>query len=102
MPHVRICAGGGEQSSSLPRPNRWTLRVRFDAARKAAAEAAEKEATPESLAARIRKFQFRDIRPRAASDIGDLSAASKLLGHTEQQITRKVYRRVGETVKPTK
>ena len=84
--------------------NRWTLRVRFDAARKAAAEAAEKEATPESLAlaARIRKFQFRDIRPRAASDIGDLSAASKLLGHTEQQITRKVYRRVGETVKPTK
>ncbi len=84
--------------------NRWTLRVRFDAARKAAAEAAEQEATAESLAlaARIRKFQFRDIRPRAASDISDLSAASKLLGHTEQQITRKVYRRVGETVKPTK
>lgn len=84
--------------------NRWTLRVRFDAARSAAAEAAEKEATPEALALadRIRKFQFRDIRPRAASDIGDLSAASKLLGHTEQQITRKVYIRVGETVKPTK
>lgn len=84
--------------------NRWTLRVRFDAARKAAAEAAEQEATLESiaLAARIRKFQFRDIRPRAASDIGDLSAASKLLGHTEQQITRKVYIRRGETVKPTK
>lgn len=84
--------------------NRWTLRVRFDAARKAAAEAAEMEATPASkaLADRIRRFQFRDIRPRAASDIGDLTAASKLLGHTEQQITRKVYIRVGETVKPTK
>jgi integrase len=84
--------------------NRWTLRVRFDAARKAAAEAAELEATPSSkaLADRVRKFQFRDIRPRAASDIGDLTAASKLLGHTEQQITRKVYIRVGETVKPTK
>lgn len=84
--------------------NRWTLRVRFDAARKAAAEAADMEATPESiaLADRVRKFQFRDIRPRAASDIGDLTAASKLLGHTEQQITKKVYIRVGETVKPTK
>lgn len=84
--------------------NRWTLRVRFDAARKAAAEAAEKDGGPDgvALAERIRKFQFRDIRPRAASDIGDLAAASKLLGHTEQQITRKVYRRVGETVKPTK
>ena len=84
--------------------NRWTLRVRFDAARKAAAGAAAQEDTPESnaLADRIRKFQFRDIRPRAASDIGDLTAASKLLGHTEQQITKKVYIRVGETVKPTK
>lgn len=84
--------------------NRGTLRVRFDKARKAAAKAAETDATPESiaLADRIRKFQFRDIRPRAASDIGDLTAASKLLGHTEQQITRKVYIRVGETVKPTK
>lgn len=84
--------------------NRWTLRIRFDAARKAAAEAAEKEDTPEgtALAERIRKFQFRDIRPRAASDIGDLTAASKLLGHTEQQITKKVYIRKGETVKPTK
>ena len=28
--------------------------------------------------------------------------ASKLLGHTEHEITEKVYRRVGETVKPTK
>ena len=84
--------------------NRWTLRIRFDTARKAAAEAAERDGTPEgaALAERIRSFQFRDIRPRAASDIGDLAAASKLLGHTEQQITRKVYIRVGETVKPTK
>lgn len=84
--------------------NRWTLRVRFDAARKAAANAAEKDGGLDgaALAERIRKFQFRDIRPRAASDIGDLAQASKLLGHTEQQITRKVYRRVGETVKPTK
>lgn len=84
--------------------NRWTLRTRFDSARKAAAEAAERISTPEgaALAERIRQFQFRDIRPRAASDIGDLTAASKLLGHTQQQITKRVYLRKGETVKPTK
>lgn len=84
--------------------NRGTLRVRFDNARVAAAEAAAKVGTPESLAlaVRIRQFQFRDIRPKAASEIGDLGLASKLLGHTQQEITKKVYRRVGETVKPTK
>lgn len=84
--------------------NRWTLRIRFDAARKTAAKAAETDGSPEgaALAERIRKFQFRDIRPRAASDIDDLAAASKLLGHTEQAITKKVYIRKGETVKPTK
>ena len=84
--------------------NRGTLRVRFDAARLAAAEAAEAAATPESsaLAVRIRQFQFRDIRPKAASEIGDLGLASRLLGHTQQEITKKVYLRVGETVKPTK
>lgn len=52
--------------------------------------------------ARVRQFQFRDIRPKAASEIGDVMAASKLLGHTEQEITKKVYIRVGETVKPTR
>lgn len=84
--------------------NRWTLRIRFDSARKAAAEAAEARGTPEmlDLAQRIRQFQFRDIRPKAASEIGDLGLASKLLGHTEQELTKKVYVRIGETVKPTK
>ena len=51
--------------------------------------------------AKLRAFQFRDIRPKAASEM-DLEHASKLLGHTEHEITEKVYRRVGETVKPTK
>lgn len=84
--------------------NRWTLRIRFDSAREAAAEAAEKQGTPEmlDLSKRIRQFQFRDIRPKAASEIGDLGLASKLLGHTEQELTKKVYVRIGETVKPTK
>lgn len=77
-----------------------TLRVRFDAARDAAAKAAD-QAENAALAARIRAFQFRDIRPKAASET-DLAHASKLLGHTDKQITRTVYQRVGETVMPMK
>lgn len=80
--------------------NQHTLRIRFDAARAAAAKAAD-EAENASLASRIRAFQFRDIRPKAASEL-PLDHASKLLGHTEHEITEKVYRRVGEVVKPTK
>lgn len=80
--------------------NRWTLRNRFDDARAAAAAKAD-EAGDADLAMRIRAFQFRDIRPKAASET-DLAHASKLLGHTDKQITQTVYRRVGETVKPTK
>ena len=75
--------------------NQYTLRVRFDQARINAAQ------NNPDLADRIMAFQFRDIRPKAASEI-DLEHASKLLGHTEQEITEKVYRRVGEVVKPTK
>jgi integrase len=80
--------------------NKGTLRTRFDDARATAAKAAE-EAGNVELAARIRAFQFRDIRPKAASET-DLAHASKLLGHTDKQITRTVYQRVGETVLPTK
>lgn len=75
--------------------NQYTLRVRFDQARVAAIKQVP------DLADRIKAFQFRDIRPKAASEM-DLNHASKLLGHTEQEITEKVYRRVGEVVKPTK
>ncbi|MGY8624194.1 tyrosine-type recombinase/integrase [Chromobacterium violaceum] len=84
--------------------NRWTLRNRWDAARDDAIEAALKADTPDAqdLARRIRQFQFRDIRPRAASDIDSLEQASDLLGHTDKQITDKVYRRVGKKVMPTK
>ncbi len=80
--------------------NQWTLRTRFDDARAAAAKAAT-EAGNADLAARVKGFQFRDIRPKAASET-DLAHASKLLGHTDKQITRTVYQRVGETVMPTK
>ena len=80
--------------------NRWTLRHRFDDARANAAKAAD-DADQLGLADRVRGFQFRDIRPKAASEI-TLAHASKLLGHTEQEITEKVYRRVGEVVQPTR
>ena len=77
------------------------LRIRFDEARIDAA-AAGLERLDEILAAAIRQFQFRDIRPKAASKIEDLSRASKLLGHTDKRITETVYRRVGEVVDPTR
>ena len=53
------------------------------------------------LAERIRRFQFRDIRPKAASEL-PVEHASRLLGHSEKEITERVYRRLGEVVKPTK
>lgn len=77
------------------------LRTRFvDARGKASAKALDAE--DDKLAAAIRQFQFRDIRPKAASEIADLGKASRLLGHTDMRITATVYRRVGEIVEPTK
>ncbi|MCH8622897.1 hypothetical protein [Undibacterium sp. TS12] len=55
-----------------------------------------------ALSTRISNFQFRDMRAKAATEIADISDASKLLDHTEQEITKKVYRRLGEDVKPTR
>ncbi|PJY93808.1 tyrosine-type recombinase/integrase [Pseudomonas donghuensis] len=77
------------------------LRLRFDDARKAAiARALDNQ--DKVLADKIKRFQFRDIRPKAASEIGDLGHASRLLGHTDKRITETVYRRIGEVVKPTR
>lgn len=55
-----------------------------------------------SWATRIAQFQFRDIRPKAASEIKDIKGASLLLGHTKSGITERAYRRVGALAKPTK
>lgn len=77
------------------------LRNRWDEAREAAATKAAADGDTE-LAATIRKFQFRDIRPKAGSEIEDIKEASRLLGHSTEEMTKKVYRRVGEIVKPTK
>jgi len=83
------------------RMSQGMLRNRWDEARKSAAEEAETQGDME-FAQRIRKFQFRDIRPKAATEIDDLTVASKLLGHTSEAITKQVYRRLGEVVSPVK
>ena len=83
------------------RLNKHTLRVRFETARLIAA--ANARATGNApLAERIEEFQFRDSRPKATSEIELLSDASALLGHSNEQITKTVYRRVGQKVKPTR
>ena len=53
-------------------------------------------------ATKIGGFQFRGIRPKAASKIVDIGDASLLLGRSKQEITKRVYRRIGATAKPFK
>jgi integrase len=93
-PYLITTEGGRNVTASM-------LRLRFDDARKAAIRHAL-EAQDKLLAEQIRQFQFRDIRPKAASEIGDLGHASRLLGHSDKRITETVYRRVGEVVQPTR
>ncbi|WP_426214640.1 hypothetical protein [Pseudomonas sp. DWRC2-2] len=54
------------------------------------------------LTAKIGGFQFRDIEPKAASEIVDIDDANLLLGHSKQEITKRVNRRIGATAKPSK
>jgi integrase len=65
----------------------------------AAREAATK-AHPD-LAESVQKFQFRDARPKAASDL-ELAQAQALLGHANASITKRVYQRGGQVVRPVK
>ncbi len=47
------------------------------------------------------KFQFRDIRAKAATDTGDLAHSQKLLAHKNREMTEHyVKNRQGERVKP--
>ena len=80
-------------NSSGLRMSQQMLRNRWDDARENAAIKAATNGDP-ALAASIREFQFKDIRPKAASEI-DLTHASRLLGHSSEEMTKKVYRRVG-------
>ena len=77
------------------------LRNRFSEARDKAARKLTADGNTD-LAAKVRLFQFRDIRPKAASEIEDIGHASRLLGHSKEEITKRIYRRVGEIVSPTK
>ena len=77
------------------------LRNRWAETRQNAADEANASGARE-LATRILQFQFRDIRPKAASEIIDVGDASRLLGHSKEGITERVYRRVGAIAKPTK
>lgn len=93
-PHLITSEDGKQLTESM-------LRLRFEPARKRAAAKAEAAKDPD-LAAAIMQFQFRDIRPKAASEIISLEDASDLLGHTTQSMTKRVYRRVGKVVNPSK
>ncbi|WP_439958642.1 integrase [Pseudomonas putida] len=79
------------------------LRNRFSEARDKAARKLIADGNAD-LATKVRQFQFqfRDIRPKAASEIEDISHASRLLGHSKEEIPKRVYRQVGEVVSPTK
>lgn len=77
------------------------LRKRWDEAREKAKQVAIEDGDA-LLAGRIAEFQFRDIRPKAASEIKDIGEASLLLGHTKGDITERVYRRVGAIAQPSK
>lgn len=69
------------------------------------ARAAATVARPD-LAARIKEFQFRDLRAKAATDKDEsagMTAAQEQLGHTTPTMTRQYVRhRKGKLVKPTK
>lgn len=93
-PHLITNANGAQLTENM-------LRLRFEPARKRAAAKAIANKDPD-LAAAIMQFQFRDIRPKAASEIVSLEDASDLLGHTTQDMTKRVYRRVGKVVNPVK
>lgn len=43
-----------------------------------------------------------DARAKAATDIENVGDASKLLAHSSEALTRRVYRRRGEKVAPTR
>lgn len=63
------------------------MRDRFDQARKDSGQ----------------EWQFRDLRPKAATDVGDVREAKELLGHASETTTAEIYRRRrGNTVKPVR
>ncbi len=74
------------------------FRSQFDKARDAA------EAEAKEIGIEFVRFQFRDLRPKAATDLDtlhSLKAAQKLLGHTTERMTAEYIRkRRGDVVRP--
>ena len=71
------------------------FRSQFDKARDGA------EAEAKELKHEFQRFQFRDLRPKAATDLESLAAAQKLLGHTTERMTAAYIRaRRGDVVQP--
>lgn len=74
------------------------FRSQFDKARDAA------EAEAKEMGIDFVRFQFRDLRPKAATDLDtlhSLKAAQKLLGHTTERMTAEYIRkRRGDVVSP--
>lgn len=87
---------------ALPATGRPLTAVMLQRRVRLARSAAIAAARDPELIARIAQAQFRDIRPKAASEIASLADAADLLGHTEQEITSRVYTRIGKAVKPTR
>ena len=79
------------------RMSQQMLRNRWDEAREKAAIKAGVEGDS-ALAVLIRQFQFKDIRPKAASEI-ELTHASRLLGHTTEEMTKKAAEEVADEKK---
>lgn len=77
------------------------LRKHWDEARESARTAAIQE-KDSVLTDKIAAFQFRDIHPKAASEIKSIGEASLLPGQTEGDITQRAYRRIGATANPSK
>lgn len=64
-----------------------------------ARDLAESEA--QALGIPLERFQFRDLRAKAASDLESMTQARRLLGHATEAMTRAYVReRVGERVRP--
>jgi hypothetical protein len=74
------------------------MRNRWDATRLLAADKARASGS-EDEAKRIMQFQFHAIRPKAASEIADISEA-RVSWALKRGITERVYRRVGAIAKP--
>lgn len=64
-----------------------------------ARDLAEQEARALGMA--FERFQFRDLRAKATSDLESMAQARKLLGHATESMTRAYVReRIGERVRP--